>query len=63
MVARSLILRREQRNGFEPSHPQMAGGANVEPLLIPRVNRWQPMTRRQRSRLSAAAGEKCITAD
>ena len=36
MVARSLILRREQRNGFEPSHPQMAGGANVEPLLIPR---------------------------
>jgi hypothetical protein len=35
-VARSLILRREQRNGFEPSHPQMAGGANVEPLLIPR---------------------------
>jgi hypothetical protein len=36
MVARSLILRREQSNGFEPSHPQMAGGENVEPLLIPR---------------------------
>ena len=36
MVARSLILKREQRNGFEPSHPQMAGGANVEPLLVPR---------------------------
>jgi hypothetical protein len=27
------------------------------------VNCWQPMTRRQRSKLSAAAGEKCITAD
>jgi Peptidase C13 family len=36
MVARSLILRREQSNGFEPSHPQMTGGENVEPLLIPR---------------------------
>jgi hypothetical protein len=35
-TARSLILRRELRNGFEPSHPQMAGGANVEPLLAPR---------------------------
>jgi hypothetical protein len=35
-VARSLILRRELRNGFEPSHPQMAGGANVEQLLVPR---------------------------
>jgi hypothetical protein len=34
--ARSLILKRELRNGFEPSRPQMAGGANVEPLLIPR---------------------------
>jgi hypothetical protein len=33
-TARSLILRRELRNGFEPSHPQMAGGANVEPLLV-----------------------------
>jgi len=35
-TARSIILRREVRNGFEPSHPQMAGGANVEPLLVPR---------------------------
>jgi hypothetical protein len=33
-TARSLILRRELRNGFEPSHPQMAGGAKVEPLLV-----------------------------
>ena len=32
-TARSIIQRRELRNGFEPSHPQMAGGANVEPLL------------------------------
>jgi hypothetical protein len=35
-TARSIILSREVRNGFEPSHPQMAGGANVEPLLVPR---------------------------
>ena len=35
-TARSVILRRELRNGFEPSHPQMVGGANVEPLLVPR---------------------------
>jgi hypothetical protein len=34
-TARSIILRRELRNGFEPSQPQMAGGANVEPLLVP----------------------------
>jgi Peptidase C13 family len=35
-TARSVILKRELRNGFEPSHPQMAGGTNVEPLLVPR---------------------------
>src|SRR6476660_7969673 len=34
VVARSLVLRRELREGFEPSHPQMAGGGNVEPLLL-----------------------------
>jgi hypothetical protein len=32
-LARSLVSAREQRNGFEPSHPQMAGGESVEPLL------------------------------
>jgi len=36
LVARSLILKRELRQGFDPSHPQMAGGANVEPLLVAR---------------------------
>jgi Peptidase C13 family len=35
-TARTLILRRELDNGFDPSHPQMAGGADVEPLLVPR---------------------------
>jgi hypothetical protein len=35
-LARSLILKRERHNGFEPSNPQMAGGENVEPLLVPR---------------------------
>ena len=28
-------LVRELRDQFEPSNPLMAGGANVEPLLIP----------------------------
>lgn len=36
LVARSLILKRELHQGFDPSHPQMAGGANVEPLLVAR---------------------------
>jgi peptidase C13-like protein len=36
LMARSLVLRRELREGFEPSHPQMAGGGNVEPLLVVR---------------------------
>src|SRR5262245_56307634 len=36
IVARSLVLRRELREGFEPSHPQMAGGGKVEPLLVAR---------------------------
>src|SRR6516162_8604294 len=36
VVARSLVLKRELRQGFDPSHPQMTGGANVEPLLVAR---------------------------
>lgn len=36
LLARSLVLKRELRQGFEPSHPQMAGGGNVEPLLVAR---------------------------
>jgi hypothetical protein len=36
LMARSLVLRRELRKGFEPSHPQMAGGGKVEPLLVAR---------------------------
>jgi hypothetical protein len=35
-VARELVLKRELSERFEPSNPQMAGGANVEPLLIAR---------------------------
>jgi Peptidase C13 family len=35
-LARTLVRQREARNGFVPSHPQMAGGENVEPLLIAR---------------------------
>jgi hypothetical protein len=36
LIARSLVLRRELREGFELSHPQMAGGGKVEPLLVAR---------------------------
>jgi hypothetical protein len=34
LMARSLVLKRELREGFEPSHPQMAGGGKVGPLLM-----------------------------
>jgi hypothetical protein len=34
LMARSLVLKRELREGFEPSHPQMAGGGKVEPMLV-----------------------------
>jgi hypothetical protein len=34
LMVRSLILRQELREGFEPSHPQMAGGGKVERLLV-----------------------------
>jgi hypothetical protein len=34
-VARGLIRKRELRAHFEPSNPLMAGGENVQPLLIP----------------------------
>jgi hypothetical protein len=36
VVARALVKRRELRERFEPSNPLMAGGANVQPLLIAR---------------------------
>ena len=34
--ARTLVREREQRQGFIPSNPQMAGGENVEPLIFVR---------------------------
>jgi peptidase C13-like protein len=36
LLARTLVSKREKREGFDPSDPQMAGGENVEPLLIAR---------------------------
>jgi Peptidase C13 family len=36
VVARSLVKKREVRERFEPSNPLMAGGENVQPLLIAR---------------------------
>ena len=32
--ARALVRKRELREHFEPSNPLMAGGANVQPLLV-----------------------------
>ena len=34
VIARALVRKRELREHFEPSNPLMAGGANVQPLLI-----------------------------
>ena len=34
VVARALVQKRELREHFEPSNPLMAGGANLQPLLI-----------------------------
>jgi len=34
VAARALVRKRELREHFEPSNPLMAGGANVQPLLI-----------------------------
>jgi hypothetical protein len=36
VVARALVHRRELREHIEPSNPLMAGGENVQPLLIAR---------------------------
>src|SRR5882757_2880075 len=36
VVARALVRKRELREHVEPSNPRMAGGANVQPLLISR---------------------------
>jgi Peptidase C13 family len=35
-AARELVLKRELRERFQPSNPQMAGGENVQPLLVAR---------------------------
>ena len=36
VMARALVRKRELREHFEPSNPLIAGGANVQPLLIAR---------------------------
>ncbi len=36
LLARAIVSKRELHQRFEPSNPQMAGGANVEPLLAAR---------------------------
>ncbi|HEX4554393.1 MAG TPA: C13 family peptidase [Xanthobacteraceae bacterium] len=36
VVAHALVRKRELHERFEPSNPQMAGGANVQPLLTVR---------------------------
>ena len=34
----ALLSKQELRQGFDASHPQMAGGANVESLLPPALD-------------------------
>jgi len=34
--AQTLVRERELREGFDPSNPQIAGGANLDPLLVVR---------------------------
>ena len=36
VLARALVRKRELHEHFDPSNPQMAGGSNVEPLLVAR---------------------------
>jgi hypothetical protein len=36
-LARALVRKRELRNGFDPSNPQIAGGENIGPLLKGRL--------------------------
>src|SRR6516165_3059440 len=55
-VDASLAVRIDQTGSIAHQAASRGKLANI-------VNRWQPLTRRQRSKLSAAAGEKCITAD
>jgi hypothetical protein len=46
--ARVIVRKRELRNGFDPSNPQMAGGANIEPLLVSAASTPLPPTRSKR---------------
>ena len=55
VVARALVQKRELREHFEPSNPLMAGGANVQPLLIARSLSDQRLLPRI-SRLAKSAG-------
>jgi hypothetical protein len=38
VLARTLVRKHEQRNGFPSSNPQIAGGENIEPLLKGRLD-------------------------
>jgi hypothetical protein len=38
-LARAIVRKRELRNGFDPSNPQMAGGENIERLLKDSLDR------------------------
>jgi Peptidase C13 family len=46
--ARDLVRRRELRNGFDPSNPQMAGGENIEPVLVSAAPTPLPPTKGKR---------------
>jgi hypothetical protein len=54
-LARDLVRKRELGDGFEPSNPQMAGGENIEPLLVGTAAIPLPPVAGRRSGLSQEA--------
>src|SRR6266568_5232329 len=58
-LARTLVRKREQRNGFLASNPQMAGGENIESLLKQNSTAGTPAAvEHSQRRETAAFGER-----
>jgi hypothetical protein len=56
--ARGIVRRRELRNGFDPSNPQMAGGESIEPVLVSAASTPPPSKGRQPGREISAPGAR-----
>jgi hypothetical protein len=48
-LARDIVRKRELKDGFDPSNPQIAGGENIEPLLEAAVSSTLPAIAASRS--------------